>query len=220
MMTNWFSFSVIGVVGLVVVLNSLPARSLVSGAKKCSSEMCSNFDDERFAQLEERVDRLENLLFNATKLAVFDAERRLSEAHDRLTKSERLFLQGFITEAQISQDRFAADRAFRELELAKASCDGRLVAGHIDLMQAKRNLELALQQLEFSERMRLRGFVTSDQLEIQRRLVESMRLELQHAQTKLEAVNELHNLRNDDKDATSPPETLDKSTDKSDDNER
>ncbi len=151
----------------------------------------SDQSDPRINELERRVARLENLLFNAVRLAEFDAERRLADAQTRLDNSERLFLQGFITDAQVAQDRFVFDRAIRELQLAQSNYSGRQIACEIEVMQAKRNLELAQQQLEFSERLNLRGYSSLDRIQSEQRRVDTLTLELDQAQAKLRAVNEL-----------------------------
>ena len=66
---------------------------------------------DELSALRQRVTRIENLVFATAKLAVFDAERRLSALREELRESERLFFRGVITDAQLEADRYAVYRA-------------------------------------------------------------------------------------------------------------
>jgi hypothetical protein len=145
--------------------------------------------DDRIEQLTVRVERLEKILFATSKLAVFDAERNLADAQQRLRDSERLFLQGFLTDAQLAADRFAVARARREVELARADRDGYRIASEIDLMQAEYALQVAEQQLEFTQRMANRGFNSLTDVADRRAGVDRAKKQLELARQRLDAAH-------------------------------
>lgn len=153
-------------------------------------------DDGRVEKLEQRVDRLEEILFNTVRLTVFDAERKLAEAEQRLENSQSLFIKGFITDQQLQQDRYRVERAKQELKLAKSERGGRKISMEIEVMEAKRNLEVASQRLEFTERLAKRGFSSLTDVQNQRERVTLMQKELELANQRLKAVEELSESRN------------------------
>ena len=146
---------------------------------------------ERIEALEQRVDRLEQLLFNTVRLNVFDAERQLNQAEHQLKTSHKLFLRGFISDQRLQQDQFEVNRAQRELKLAKSVNDGRRMATQIEVMDAKQNLFRAKDRLRQTENLNRRGFTTLTEVQRQEQLVEVFDQQLKLAENRLDAITEI-----------------------------
>ncbi len=124
-------------------------------------------------------------MFATTKLAVYDAERSLTNAQNRLQDSQKLFLRGLITDAQLASDRFAVDRAKHEVELAQSEKDGYRIASEIDLMQAEYTLKTAEDQLEYIRRLANHGYSSISEINDRKALVDIAKKKLEAAQQKL-----------------------------------
>ena len=168
--------------------------------------------ESRVAVLEARLERLERILFATSVLSVFEAERNLAEAEARLLESERLFLRGFLTDAQVAQDRFNFDRAKQELRLVKNMSDGRRITAEIDLMAARNTFRQAKEQLQTSESLARRGFSSETQINSNRQQVEVARQELEIARKRLQALIEADTPA-DDHEASNKKTTDENATD-------
>jgi outer membrane protein TolC len=144
--------------------------------------------DDKVAPLEARAKRLEELVFATSKLSVYDAQRNLAVARSRLKETERLYLQGLLSEIQFQNDRFAVEQAWAELKLAQAESNGQAIAATIDLRAAEHELKLSEENLRFSERMAGMADGSSREVDSARAAVERARLQLDAAQKRLRAV--------------------------------
>jgi hypothetical protein len=143
---------------------------------------------DRVQQLEDRVARLEEILFATTKLSVYDAQRHLSDAEFRLKESEKLFFRGLLDEYQLQWDRFEVERARLEVRLAESDGDARLIAAHIDLRQAENELVVAQRRLEFAERNANYPRGSLSEIDLRNAEVERAKIRLLEAQGRLKAI--------------------------------
>lgn len=155
---NCFSVSCL----LLVALFSFPDQPLQ--VTKPAPEKNDRLE-QRINQLEQRVEQLERILFSNSKLPVADAENRLAATQHILDASEKLFAKGFITEAQLQQDRFDVQQAVQELKLSKAEHREYEIAGEMDLLNAKQWLSQANQQLKYTRELARKNFVSQWQVQ-------------------------------------------------------
>ena len=185
---------------MFTILHRALVTSLIVGVlsvpKICCSQDNSKTDqstvkskDDRIHELERRIEILEQVVFATSKLSVFDAERNLQAARNRLADSKKLFLKGFITDIQLEQDRFHVDRARREIELARATSGSRRVAMEIDLMQAKHNLKLSKYNLQHTRQLAGRGYSSVAEIADEQKRVDRAEKNLQLARLRLEALD-------------------------------
>ena len=145
----------------------------------------------RIDQLESRMRKLEEIVFASNAISVYDAERLVADAERRLKDSRRLLSRGYITQSQYEQDQFAVEIARKELELARAESDGRALATRIDVRQAERNVTLAEENLEYTQKLADRGFVPKSAVESVRQDVVRAKRKLDLAKRKLELSDDL-----------------------------
>ena len=156
-----------------------------------------NDDDlvRQVAQLEQRVEKLERILFSTAKLSVTQAERRLAEMEHILKNSENLFARGYINAMQVQQDRFNVQQAKQELRLAKAERRQNTLVGELDVLGAEQNLIEAKQRLEFTRDLARREFASSWEVERAKLNVDTAERVLKNAQEKLKASEQLDSLK-------------------------
>lgn len=147
--------------------------------------------ERRVELLESRVQKLESILFTAAQLSVYEAKQELATATERFENSRKLHLKGFITASQLQQDRFLVDQARRQFELAQTHDNQQSIIGEIDILEAKRNLQLAEDELEHSKRLFDRGFVSGRQVEAAKSATIQLRKRLELAESKAKAAKEL-----------------------------
>lgn len=122
--------------------------------------------DEKIVELEERVAKLENIVFSTSQLRQVEAQRRLENAKVTFEHSQKLRKKGFINEAQLKNDQFAVLQAEQELELARATDDKARLGAKLDLINANQVLAQANRELEYIKKLASRGFATK--FEVQR----------------------------------------------------
>ena len=146
---------------------------------------------ERVARLEQRVEKLESILFATSQLSEIEARRRLEEAQRQYRNTRQLLIKGLATAAQVDLHRRQVEQARLELQMALATRDFESTSARLELTEAEQRLEQARQQLEFTKRLRDRGFATEAQLESERRAVEDAERAVELARVKWKAVQEL-----------------------------
>lgn len=147
--------------------------------------------EARVDTLEKRVKKLESILFATTRLSAYEAKRELERAKEVLRDSEGLFSRGFIAAARIDQDRFRVREAQRQLDLAIARSDQQLIVSDIEVLQAKRELQMAADTLDHTQRLFNRSYVSQRQLEIAKKEVEQFQKRLDLAESKAKAARDL-----------------------------
>ncbi len=151
--------------------------------------------ESQVAKLEQRVDLLERIVFSSAKLSTMEAQRQLTEATARLKDSKQLHLRGIITDVQLQQDRFRFDEAKKALELAKSEIRQNELVGELELLEARRNLQFAKEQLLYSQTLANRGYATRTEVEANQRRVDIATQTYENAKTKLEAAQELEAIK-------------------------
>lgn len=144
--------------------------------------------DERIAELEARVETLENLLFASVQLSVYDARRRLEVANHEREQNQRLFYHGLLASIELERSIYKVDRARCELELAQATSGHRIWSSRIEVLEAEFELKYALDALERSRLNAGRGLVTEFQLKQNTESVERAEKALEFAKQKLEVL--------------------------------
>ena len=145
---------------------------------------------QRIAELEQRVQRLEGLVFNTLQLSEYDALRRLDTARRTLEQNQRLYFRGLLRFIEIQRSRYEVRRAERELDLARAREGQRRITGEIEVLAAEFALEYAEDRLRRSQDDPGRAWVSEKQLKDSEAEVERARLALQLARDKLESLQE------------------------------
>jgi multidrug resistance efflux pump len=151
--------------------------------------------ERRVELLELRVQKLEGILFSTAQLTVLEARQELEQATTRYESRRKLHLKGYITKAQLNNDRFQVDQAQRELELARAETNQQQISDKIDLSEAKRNLQVAKENLSNTQRLFERGFVSEREVQADEDEVRRFQRRLDLAETKASAARELMNLK-------------------------
>ena len=169
------------IVGLVVIAAIVVVGS---GAMKIQE---NDQLTRRVELLEQRVQKLESILFATSQLSLIEAEQRLETANHRLEQSRKLHIKGFITAAQLDADRFQVQQAERLLQLAKSENGQQRIVNQIDISEAKRELEYAKQNLDYSQRMFDRGFINEFQLQTAEQEVVNSQKKLELAEAKANA---------------------------------
>ncbi len=154
------------------------------------------------ARLESRVEALEQILFAAKQLELREARRRLDRAKQQLSDTRVLFAQGIISDMQLAQDRFGLLIAEQELRLAEEPGRARQLVVGLDLLEARRRLEMARLNLRQTELENQRGFSSLTQVEYARREFTAAEESLDFAKKQAEAAGELQ--ATDDKDPGNP----------------
>ena len=137
-------------------------------------------------------------MFSNAKLSVAQAERRLADAQQVSSHSEKLFAKGFITEAQLQQDRFDLEQAQQELKLANTERRQQKIAAEMDILNAKQNLTEAKQRLEYTQQLTGKGFASQRQLQRAQTDVDLAERVLKNAQLKLEATEQIEAIKQND----------------------
>ncbi len=154
--------------------------------------------EQKFNLLEQRVERLEQILLSAAKMTVAEAERRLVETQHTVEASEKLFAKGFITESQLQQDRFDVQQAIQELKLATAEHREYELAGEMDLLNAKQWLTEAKQQLDYTRKLARKEFASQWQIQQAENEVKLAELNLKNAELKLKATQQIETIKKND----------------------
>lgn len=162
--------------------------------------------------LNERVATLERLLLTQIIETSPENTRHLQlaveVAEDQLAHSENLLQKGYVSEYQVQADRFTLERAKLRLELASMAADTAEVSATIQLFEAQAKLDLAMQRLEYSQRLVSRGYVTqsqvrADELDVERARAQVELIKAELTRTKPES----------DEETSKPPATEDDSSD-------
>lgn len=196
------------VVGLAVIAAIVVVGS---GAVKVQE---NDMLTRRVELLEQRVQKLESILFATSQLSLIEAEQRLEAANHQLKQSRKLHIKGFITAAQLDADRFQVQQAERLLQLAKAENGQQRILNRIDISEAERELEYAKQNLTFTQRMFDRGYASEFQLQTAEQEVVNSEKKLELAQSKADAAAELFNSQKNPLPAPDVPDTDKKPDDK------
>lgn len=144
--------------------------------------------EKRVLALETRLGELESLLFSASQLTIYNAERQLEDKTERLEQSERLYLKGLLQKSRFDFDRFLVSRAQLELALATATDGHYQIVCEIDVLQAQFNLDVAQQSVEYNRRSLLKGYTSRDKMQRLENVVVEAKKTLQIAQQKLDAI--------------------------------
>jgi hypothetical protein len=204
-MKHSFAYFVCVVVGTFFgSWNAAPARppaSLVQAKTQEPDTAATKSMADRFARLESRFESLERVVFATAKISAIEAERRLKQAEEQLRESRQLFLKGFIAEGRWRQDEFSVDLLRRELEFLKTTSKQRKSVIEIEVLQAEKDLQLAEEQLNYTQNLATRGFASVDQVRENERFVSDSKSRLDLARDKLKAAEELEAIAND-----KPPE--------------
>ena len=120
----------------------------------------------KIESLEQRIKKLENIIYSTSQLSSMEAERRLNNARTTLEHSRQLRKKGYINDAQFKNDQFAVQQAEQELKLAKAADSSAKQGAELDVINAEQALTLAQRELEYIEKLESRGFST--QFDVQR----------------------------------------------------
>ncbi len=160
---------------------------IAAGTLSIGSQWIQDSAKNRFDELEERVQRLESIVYSTSQLKEEEAMRRLENAQRTLTHSKALLKKGFINDAQYKNDEFALQQAEQELQLARATGDRAKLGAELDLINAKQSLTEAERELEYIRKLAGKGFST--QFEVQRgeRRVRNRERALELAEAKLNA---------------------------------
>ncbi len=148
----------------------------------------------RVELLESRVEKLESILFATASLSVEEAKRQLAAAKQALRDTERLHMQGFISELALQQDTFRVEQARRELDLATAESNQSIIVGEIDLLESRRRLDVAQATLRQTELLYDRGYVSGIELDRAKEAVIQLQKRLELAENKAKAAKELQEL--------------------------
>lgn len=153
---------------------------------------------ERLSQLESRLDkldqrlaRIENVLFATIKFSEADARKQLDEARAALAQSERLHAQGLMSAVQLQLDRMSLNRAETLLRMCIRHEDHRKIGATLDLLDAKREYEHKLLTLQQTEFMFRKGLMAKEQISIDKANVLLAGQKLKLAETKLKKVKEM-----------------------------
>lgn len=144
--------------------------------------------NKRVAELEERVSKLEELMYASMQLSVYDAKRRLATAIGELEQNRRLFNRGLLIAIELERSQYEVDRARRELQLARCQSGHHHYSAQIDLLDAEFELKLARDIHERNLDAAARGMVTTWQLEKGAEAVERAKKSLEFSRQKLEAL--------------------------------
>ena len=162
---------------------------------------------QRLEQLEKRTELLETLLFSSVKLETKRAQRALEERQAILKHSKVLFAKGFINEIQLQQDQYRVEEAQLELELAVNPYNQRQQVCELNVIEAKRNLQNAEDQLAYQTLLAQKGYVTQTQLATMARSVNEATVALEFANSKLDAARKLDEITTVGMEPTAPAKT-------------
>lgn len=162
--------------------------------------------EKRVDFLETRVQKLESILFATAQLSALEAQQELDQAKRRLEQSKRLHLRGFLTAAQLDSDRFQVQQAERQLDLAKAERGQRQIVNQIDLLEAKRDLQVAQDNLTHTQLLFDRGYVSDQQVQAAKDDLLRFQKHLDLAESKAKAALELLELREKQPEAPDAPQ--------------
>ncbi len=168
---------------------------------------------KRVNLLEQRVQKLESILFATSQLSVIEAKQEFDQAKLRLDQSRKLHLRGFLTAAQLESDRFLVQQAERQLDLAKAEGGQREIINQIDMLEAKRNLQVAEENLAHTQQLFDRGYVSERQVQAAEDDLLRFKKQLDLAESKARAAIELLKLgqeKSPGPDAATPDDQPDK----------
>lgn len=171
----------------VILLSSVAFKS----AEKPQLNRSDDELNQRVADLESRVNQLENVLFATSKLEDSQAQRRLDRANQLLKEKRKLYVRGFITQLQVTNAELEVQQAKRELELAKLESNTRCKVAEIEVVEAKRNLEFASQQLDHQRLLAQRGYASQQEIKSAEDALSAAEKKLVIANTKLEAARKL-----------------------------
>lgn len=123
-----------------------------------------NVLERRLDQMDQRLERIENVLFATIKFSEADARKQLDEARESLANSEKMHARGLVSAAQLELDRMSVDRAETLLKMCVQHEDHRMIGATLDLLDAKRDLEQKRLQLNFSRELLERGLIAREKI--------------------------------------------------------
>lgn len=153
----------------------------------------------KIEQLEKRIDILESILFSTAKLESKRAQRLVNESRLRLRNSQSLFSRGLINRLQLNLDQLSVQIAERELALSKADSGHKRLVSELEVMDAKRTLQLAKNQFESQKNLAHRGYASQTDVDRYRKILDFSNLSLKNAEAKLKAASELESLESTSK---------------------
>lgn len=168
----------------------------------------------RVELLEQRVQKLESVLFATSQLSLMEAQKNVDAAQHRYEQSRKLHIKGFITANQLEADRFQVHQAERLLQLAKAENGQQRIVNQIDISEAKRELEFAKQNLAYTQRLFDRGYTSEFQVQSAEQTLINAEKKLELAETKAKAAAELLGAGDKKTENQDPPELPQAPTDK------
>jgi hypothetical protein len=179
----------------------IPARTLIrmmtiallavpAVAQQPDKRIATDLDaaNQRIAELESRVARLENLIYATVQLSVYDAERHLEAVTREMDQNRRLFYRGLLASIEVARGQYQVERARCELELARAASGQQTWSAKIELLDAEFEFRRAKYALQENQEIASRGLVTEHQLEQNRQAVERAEQVLSLARQKLDSL--------------------------------
>ena len=142
---------------------------------------------EKIAELEDRVSRLESIVFSTSRLDSTEAQRRLQNAKQAFEHSRKLRKKGFITEAQLQNDEFAVKQAEQELQLALGKTNEAKLGADLVLMTAEQDLLQAQRNLEYTKKLAAKGFATTYDVQREERLIRRLELRVANAKERVKS---------------------------------
>lgn len=174
-----------------------------SGAVKIQENDALN---RRVELLEQRVQKLESILFATSQLSLMEAQKNFDAAQHRYEQSRKLHIKGIITATQLDADQFQVQRAERLLQLAKAENGQQRIVNQIDITEAERELEYAKQNLTYTQQLFDRGYASEFQVQSAEQDLVNSKKKLELAESKAKAAAELQGAQENQTDDQDSPE--------------
>ena len=141
----------------------------------------------KVTELEDRVSRLESIVFATSSLNSVEAERRLQNAKRAFEHSRKLLKKGFITEAQLQNDEFNVKQAEQELQLALGQTNEAKLGAELQLMTAEQDLLQAQRNLEYTKKLASKGFATTYDVQQEERFIRRLELRVANAKERVKS---------------------------------
>ncbi len=172
--------------GKLVVPKNEPASP--PQAEKDPTAMRLNEIDSRLLALEQRLTKIEEVLFASVRYSKAEAERELNRAKLALQYSQRLHAKGLLTGIQLKIDGINLQRAKMLLRLCVDEQNHRLIGAKLDVFDAQKNLEIKRMQYDYSAKVYERGLIAKSEIESDQEAVELAEKRLQVADEKLKSL--------------------------------